>query len=331
MITPSPLRPGDGIAILSPATEIRHEFIDGAISELRRRGYTPIEMPFARGHEKGTYAASDPERLSDLRNAILNPDVKGILCSRGGYGCVHLLSEGLQDLVMNNPKWLIGFSDVSALHALWLKAGVQSIHASMAKQLALFNHQFEKDTLGQGIYGDIPAPADYANLKMCTEVMFYMLEHPEENVEWRLPSQSVGISGEAEGTIIGGNLAVLNGLASTFWDILSPRYAEGKILFLEDVGEKIYQVERMLKRLQLSGTLNAAAAIIFGNFTDYKPDRNFGYMEEMIVSRLKEWGISCPVAINFPIGHTHYNIPIVEGRRVRLETREKSTVLRTIP
>ncbi|MDE6806591.1 MAG: hypothetical protein K2J05_07270, partial [Muribaculaceae bacterium] len=108
-------------------------------------------------------------------------------------------------------------------------------------------------------------------------------------------------------------LAVLNGLAGTPWDILTPDYLQGKILFLEDVGEKIYQGERMLKRLQLAGVFNAVSAVIFGTFTDYRADRNYDSMEAMIAGRFAEWGVKCPVAIGFPIGHQAHNLPVPEG------------------
>ena len=303
MSTPAPLRPGDAIAILSPATEIKSEYIDGAIAELKRRGYEPIEMPFTQGHEYGTFAATDRERLADLKAAIENPRVKAILCGRGGYGCVHLLSRELQESVSRNPKWIIGFSDISALHALWQKAGVQSVHSSMAKQLTL--HPL--DSLTDGI--------------------FMLMEKPEEEVRYTTPALEGSIEGEAEGKLVGGNLAVLNGLAATPWDILSPDYLRGKVLFLEDVGEKIYQVERMLKRLQLAGSLDAAAGIVFGRFTDYNADRNFPSMEKMISERLKEWGIKCPVVLGFPIGHIDDNFPVTEGRRVRLIIKDAEAKL----
>ncbi len=320
------------IAIVSPATEIMPDYIDGAVAELTRRGYEVTVYPHARGPRHGTFAATDAERLADLTTAIKDPSVDAILCARGGYGCVHLLSPELEVLVKDNPKWLIGFSDVSALHALWLKAGAPSIHASMAKQYSLVNPDFtHSSNHPEKIQKEIEnlTSEDMANLEFASAIALKVMESEElRDVEYEFPSDPLNIPGCAKGIIVGGNLAVLNGLASTPWDILSADYLQGKILFLEDVGEKIYQVERMLKRLQLSGSLNAVKGLIFGQFTDYKPDRNFNSMEDMISSRLSEWNITCPTTFNAPIGHIHNNLPIFEGAGCQLEITEEKTLLR---
>ncbi len=285
-------------------------------------------MPHTRRCEYGSFAATDKERLADLISALENSEIKAILCGRGGYGCVHLLSEELQKLVAANPKWIIGFSDVSALHALWLKAGVKSVHASMAKQLTLYNPDNQSGAALDIALSENLNVSDAEELRYCTDLMFSILQGTEKEIDFKADGGHRIISGKAEGVIVGGNLAVLNGLAGTPWDILSPEYLKGKILFLEDVGEKIYQVERMLKRLQLAGSLNSVSGIIFGNFTDYKPDRNFDSMEQMIRVRLEEWGIECPVAIDIPIGHTHFNLPIPEGSRATLDINSNGVDLR---
>lgn len=322
------LKLGDLIEIVSPATEVRNCYIDGAVNELKRQGFRVKVAPHARGPRCGTFAATDAERFADLRDALLNPEVKAILCARGGYGCVHLLSEELQTLVAENPKWLIGFSDVSALHALWLKAGVPSLHCSMAKQLAMFDSSTQ-GSLNRDIHlFDSPNTVEFEQLKASTRAMLALL-HGAFDMAYTEPV-SLRFNrnpGKASGEIAGGNLAVLDGLAATPWDILDAEYLRGKILFLEDVGEKIYRVERMMKRLQLSGALDSIAGLIMGNFTDYKPDRNFESMEEMLLARLNEWGIKCPVAIGFPIGHTHHNLPIIEGARAELEVSPTETRL----
>ena len=343
MTIPQPLRPGDRIAILSPATEIKSGYIDGAVAELRSRGYEPVEMPYTRGHEHGTFAATDAQRLADLTAALSDSSIKAILCGRGGYGCIHLLSYELQRLVSDNPKWIIGFSDISALHAVWLKAGVRSIHASMAKQLTLYGARTCDGAAAALMREEALSPVDQQNLDFCTDMMWRLLEHPEEETQYSWPDPEGNTPGEetqysrptpegntpgaAEGLIVGGNLAVLNGLAATPWDILTPERLEGKILFLEDVGEKIYQVERMLTRLHLSGALHAVAGLIFGDFTDYRPDCNFDSMQQMIRTRLDEWRVSSPTALYAPIGHTHFNLPVPEGATARLAVTDCNVTL----
>lgn len=308
MIIPPYLHKGDKIAILSPATEIKSEYIDGAADWLSDRGYVPMIMPHAKGESHGTFAASDKERIDDFRTALCNPEIKMIFCGRGGYGAVHLLNAIDTLSVRLNPKWLLGFSDISILHALWQKAGIVSIHASMAKQLTLFP--------GEKLSA---LPFEIAEGYTATG------KHPLSFIGSNLYDN---IPGFAEGEIVGGNLAVLNGLASTPWDILDKDWIQGKILFLEDVGEKIYQVERMLTRLYLSGTLHSVGGIIFGQFTDYSPDRNFKSIEDMISTRFRQWGITTPTLLGAPIGHIDGNYPIPEGGRAILNIDSESVSCR---
>lgn len=300
-------------AIISPATEVKPLYITGAELELRRRGHEVWTAPHARGPRFGTFAASDADRLADLRAALADPSVDVILCARGGYGCVHLLSEELQELVRRNPKWLVGFSDVSALHALWLKAGAPALHASMAKQLALYAPEYQPGEVQDFLAPELGPDADREGVIVSADAMTSILGGADR-VEYSFtPLSSLNAPAHAEGRIAGGNLAVLNGLAGTPWDILTPEYLKGKILFLEDVGEKIYQVERMLTRLHLAGVFRSVEAVIFGQFTDYRPDANYPSMESMIADRFRRWGVSCPVALGMPVGHQPHNLPIPEG------------------
>lgn len=325
------IKPGDKIAILAPATVVKPFWIDGAVIELTRRGYHPVLMPHAKGPAHGTFASSDNDRLADLASAVADPEIAAILCARGGYGCCHLLSRQLQQLVEENPKWIIGFSDISVLHALWIKAGVASLHSSMAKQLTLYKINGQPEEIRSAASSETPDENGLQSVVECTNAMFTILEGTAEEITYESPTHEGAICGEADGEIVGGNLAVLNGLAATEWDILSPEFVKGKILFLEDVGEKIYQVERMLTRLRLAGVFENAAGVVFGRFTDYKPDLNFPSMEAMITHRLREWNVSIPVALNFPIGHVSDNRPIPEGAVSTLTVTPASTRLRIFP
>lgn len=331
LITPPPLEAGDEIAILSPATEVKEFWVRGAVAELTRQGYRPVVMPHALGPLCGTYAASDAERREDLVAALEDPNVKAILCARGGYGCVHLLSPELQELVTQHPKWIWGFSDVSALHALWQHAGIRSLHCSMAKQLTLFGFEHQMPDIRDSAQPETPSPTEMLRLQFCTRSMLQILSNSPKPLHYEAPSGPGVIEGRAEGIISGGNLAVLNGLAATPWDTLSADFLKGKILFLEDIGEKIYQVERMLKRLQLAGVFNAIAGVIFGQFTSYPGDKNFSKIEDMIIARLREWKVTCPATLGFPIGHTSYNLPIPEGAYCRLEVENAITRLTIYP
>lgn len=324
MLTPPALRPGDTVAILSPASVVKREYVEGAAKFLRSEGLNPLIMPSAVSEPCGSYAATYEQRLADLREAMLREDVRAILCARGGYGCVHLLQalDTLPDVAFQ--KWLIGFSDISALHALWQKHGVVSLHAPMAKDMT-------------------EQPDFYRSTVMKT--LRHILPH------YDIDTHPYNRQGSADGILIGGNLAVIDGLAGTPYDPtnlvdkvsagsqslssdkslgMMPE-GQGVILFLEDIGEKIYQVERMLYRLHLSGRLAHLSGLVIGQFTEYNADRNHPDMYAMIHERLQEWGVDCPVAFNFPAGHVDLNFPLSLGSLVHLTVDSHSVSLFELP
>lgn len=296
MTRPEALRRGDTVAILAPASVVAREYVDGASAFLRECGFKVRIYPSAAGDTvEGSYSGSSVSRLAEFRDAWGDPEVKCVLCARGGYGCVHLLTGLQDDFILSHPKWLVGFSDVSALHALLSRNGIMSLHAPMCKHLA---------TRGSG------DPA--------TAMMLDLLSGGEEG-EISAPPTPFNIHGSAEGILAGGNLAVLNSLAGTGFDLLSRPLQEDCILFLEDIAEAIYAVERMLFRLHLGGVLEKVKGLIVGQFTEYKPDRNFPDMESMISRRLRDWGVSeIPVAFRFPVGHIETNFPMLVGGKVSL-------------
>ena len=282
MIIPSPLQPNDAIAIVSPSSKVLTQYIDGAVQELTSWGYRVVTGAHAYGAH-GNFASTAEERLADVREALLNPSVKAILCSRGGYGAVHLLDSISPQEIRNNAKWMIGFSDISALHAAWVRAGVASLHAPMAKHLSEEggNHP-STQYLRQILAGEFPT--------------------------YRVASHNFNRCGEARARIVGGKMAVLCGLLRTPYDI----FAENTILFIEDVGERTYKVERMLYNLELAGILPRLAGLIVGQFTDYNEDPGMcATMQEMIAARVAPYGY--PVAFDFPVGHVALNHPIIEG------------------
>lgn len=285
LITPPALRPGDLIAILSPASAVDPQLVTGATERLRSLGFRVSVMPGACGRN-GTYSGSFETRLADFRAALDNPDVKAILCSRGGYGCVHLLGH-----ITPRPVWLIGFSDVSALHALWFSAGIRSIHGSMAKELALAQ-----------------CPGDEANSNLL-EILQTGVMPP---VKWS--HDALNRAGSATGTLVGGNLAVLNGLADTPYNIMG---LSGSILVIEDIAEPIYKVERVLHRLRLGGAFERLSGLVVGQFTEYRQDSNGETMEQMIRRMVDPY--SFPVAFNAPFGHVPGNLPFVHGSSAELK------------
>lgn len=286
MIFPANLKKGDRIAIISPSSPVKEEYVDGAAKFLAAEGFDPVVMSYAKGPASGSYAATAENRLKDFKTAWSDDSIRAVLCSRGGYGAVHLLGEISPEFLRSNPKWLMGYSDISALHAMLFSAGIASIHSPMAKHLT---EEGAKD------------PA--------VEVIMRILRG-EFPIEYEVAAHQYNRGGIAEGRLVGGNLAVLNGLFGSRFDILK----EDTILFIEDISEAIYAVERMLYHILYSGGFEKIKGLIIGRFTEYREDKNYKDMEEMIHSFLEREKITgMPIAFDFPVGHIRENLPIVEG------------------
>ena len=278
---PAPLRNGDRIAIVSPSGTVKEEFVHDAAAVLEAQGWRPYIGKHALG-KVGTFSGTADERFADLSEALLEPSVRAVFCARGGYGAVHLLERLAKLPLAADPKWLIGYSDISALHALMHSKGVASIHGPMAKHLSTFGGEDDDaQALFRTLRGEMPS--------------FSIDSHPFNH------------PGYAKGPIIGGNLAVIMGLLSTPYDVVRPH----SILFVEDISEPVYKVERQFYQLHLSGALSRIKGLVLGQFTEYSPDINHESMESMIEKILRPYRI--PVVFNAPIGHVDHNVPVVSG------------------
>ena len=294
-ITPRSLVAGDTIAILAPSGPIDSTLVYQAAAKIDSAGFAVKIYPHTFG--KSGYCSGTPqERLADLTDAFTNPNVRAIICARGGYGFVHLL-DSLQTMPLrDDPKWVLGFSDITAFHGLMASKGIESIHGLMC---AGIRRGFDDPDISaifdimQGRRNDVCFAADSAN-------------HV----------------GSARGQLLGGNLAVLAQLIDTPFDLVKP----GSILFIEDVGEPIYKMERILYQLRLSGAIDRLSGIIVGQFTSYKPDEAFASMEEMIAATLAPYNI--PIAFNAPIGHVDHNVPVIESADILLEVTPEGLTIR---
>lgn len=295
-IKPAPLQPGDLIAIVSPSGTVKEEFVDGAARVLEAQGWRVRVYPHAKGKYL-TYSGTDSERFADLSEALLDPEVKAILCSRGGYGAVHLLDRLQQLPLRDNPKWLIGYSDISALHAMLSVNGIQSIHAPMGKHLTTF----------EGVDDD-------------SQALFDILSG--RRFSYSIPARPLNRYGSATGTLVGGNLAVIADLISTPFDIIKP----DTILFIEDIAEPIYKTERIMYQLQLNGVLAQLKGLIVGEFTNYDRDSEGNGMDEMIARMVSRY--SYPVAYGAPIGHVDHNLPMIVGSTVTLDVTPTETTIK---
>ena len=295
-LIPQALKPGDTVAITSPAGAVNPDYVDGAAAALLARGYEVTVQPHAKGRHFA-YSGTVDERLADITGALLDPKVRAVLCARGGYGCVHLL-EALDRLPLrDDPKWLIGFSDVSALHALMRRKGIASVHASMARHLAT-------------------TPADNPD----TADLFAILSGSPRPLSF--DPHPLNRTGIARGPLTGGNLAVIADLLATPFSVFTP----GSILLLEDIGEQIYKVERILYQLRLAGVLDRLAGVIVGAFTDYTVPAHAPDMYPAIAAMLAPY--SFPVAFGAPVGHIPHNVPLLLGPVAELYVAAGAVTLR---
>lgn len=298
ILTPPPLKHGDRIAILSPASIIKPQVVYSTLPVLTDEGWVAYvgENTFGR---HGTYAGTDDQRYSDLETALTDPDTRAIICARGGYGAVHLLERLNRLPLRDDPKWIVGYSDISALHALMSAHGIKSIHAPMTKHISEHGGKDED-----------------------SRRLFSLLRG--ENADVHAEPFGKNRYGTAKGVLRGGNLAVIAGLISTPFDVFQP----GSILFIEDVSEPIYKVERILYTLRLNGTLGKLAGLIVGRFTNYTADRDNDTMEDMIQHMVEDYDY--PVAYNVPIGHVDHNIPMVCSSTVTLDVNATGMTLHTL-
>jgi len=295
-MNPPTLQLNDQIRIISPAGSINPEYIDGAIKVLTNWGFRVTEGEYARS-EYGRFAGTPEQRLSDIQQAFDDPTVKAVLCSRGGYGVAQIIDKLDFSKFVEHPKWLIGFSDITILHNTITNLGISSIQGVMAKQF------FE-------------LPDDSEQLQRVKDILFGILP------AYNLPNEQNNRTGQAHGRLIGGNLSVLMALRGSRYDL---NYKDS-ILFLEDVGEKPYQIDRMIQNLRFSGVLEQLSGLVAGQFSECDEDPlMMQTIQEIILNAVKEYDY--PVCFNFPTGHVDYNLPIISGSKVSLLVTKDRTEL----
>ncbi len=296
MIYPPALQAGDLVVILSPASKIDKSIVNGQKSRLESWGLQ-VKVANHTLDKHHDFAGTPAHRLTDLQKAFDDPEVKAVFCSRGGYGVVHLMEQLKLDRFRESPKWLIGYSDITALHNFLQKEGFASMHGLMGRHLAM-------------------EPADDPETLRLRSVLF------GEMPRYETGGHKFNVPGTASGTLHGGNLSVFYGLRGTPYDFPS----KGTILVIEDVGERPYHIERMMFNLKLGGVLEKLSGLVVGQFTEYTEDNAIGKtVYEMIRDMVKPYGY--PVCFNFPVGHTAQNVPLILGGSVTLEVTGKKAVL----
>lgn len=290
MKRPPALKEHDSAVILSPAGRIEASYVAAAADVLKGWGLQPTVAPHTLGR-CGRYSGTLEERLTDLQQAMDDPSVRLILCSRGGYGLVHLLPQLDFTAFRANPKWVVGYSDVTALHAALQLQGFASLHAPMAKHLA---EEGEED-----------AAVQYMHDTLFGKSLHYEIPEVEQH--------NLNRAGQVKGRLFGGNLSVFTSLLGTKF----VKIPKGGILFLEEIGEHPYKVDRMIHQLRLAGVFDKIGGMIVGQFTDYEEDDQ---MSAPLLQSIRDAvnGYSFPICFGFPVGHVKENYPILMGMQAEL-------------
>lgn len=274
------------IRIISPSGAIDPAYIDGATARLRAWGYIVSEGAYAR-ERWGRFAGTDDQRLTDLNQALQDPTVDAILCARGGYGLQRIL-----DRVAPVTKPIIGFSDITALHQAAGIDHIPSLHSIMCKHIATLPEESEPlQALRKALAG--------------------------EAIEYRWANHPLNRPGIAEAPIVGGNLSVLYGLQATPWALGKLSY-QFPILLIEDISERHYHIDRMIRNLRMSGVLAHLSGLIVGQFSDCEDDELMGgTVYETIKEAVADYDY--PVFFNAPFGHVEHNLPLWLHRHASID------------
>ncbi len=273
LASPPRLTPGARVALVAPSGPLRNAGeLEHAAANVRAFGWEPVIGANALARH-GYFAGDDGMRLADLLDALENPAIDGIWCLRGGYGATRLLPGVSIEAIRSNPKTLIGYSDITALHAAWQQAGLVSFHAPTAR----------------------------AEITPFSRESFAAIMGVERAVAgaWPMPDGTSLVPGKAEGRLAGGNLALVASLIGTPW-ALDFRDA---IVVLEDINEATYRLERMLLQLRLAGAFEGCRALMFGHFTDCPPESDDGARALHQVVNECAAAVGVPAVLGAPVGH----------------------------
>ena len=292
-IIPPYLKPGDAIGLVCPAGFMPVEKFKACIQTLCDWGFQ-VAVGKTPGHQFHYFSGTDEERLEDLQQMMDDRKIKAILCARGGYGVGRIIDQLDFKKFIKHPKWIIGFSDITVLHShLFSNYKIASLHAPMA---AAFNDNEFKNPYVQSLRNALSG----------------------KKADYQTEANELNQIGKATGILIGGNLSLLVNMAGTPSDINT----KNKILFIEDVGEYIYNIDRMMYQLKRSGKLDHLRGLIVGSFSDMKDTTiPFGQTaEEAIKDLVREYGY--PVCFGFPVGHGKENYTLKIGMKHHLNVSD---------
>lgn len=286
LIAPTVLQKGDKIAIVALASKVDLVAIESAINIMQDNWGLEVVVGKSVGATYFNFAGNDEVRLNDFQQQLDNQEIKAIFSVRGGYGSSRIIDKVDFTEFKKNPKWIIGFSDITAVHCHLQVMGFQSFHAPMPKTFM----------------------RDYDSVQKLESFLF------GKNIDYKTPSKTINKQGRGEGQIVGGNLCMLAHLIGSKSDIDT----DGKILFIEDISEYLYNIDRMMVQLKRAGKLKNLVGLIIGGFSDVKEnDEPFGKnFYEIIAEHTQEYNY--PICYDFPIGHEAINWTIPCGRNAIL-------------
>lgn len=304
IVQPDFLKPGDKVALIAPAYPVPDSLVQVCCEKLAERGLEAVVSknaceiyPDYPGIGGSRFAGTKEQRTEDFQWALENKDIKAIICLTGGYGCIHVLLDTDPALLRNNPKWLVGCSDITSLLVAEVGCGVPSLHGAMGYAIAEKGFEAE-DTGGMLdiLMGKMP--------------------------EYDLPADTLNVAGKAEGIIIGGNMTNIVPLLGTEFDGFE---GHDCILFIEETGESMHCIERQLSAILLHHS-DCIKGVLVGDFTRCGDEFAFPSIEAMIADALK--GLDIPVGFGFPACHGKRNLPLPEGVKTTMAVSESGTSLR---
>lgn len=294
---PAFLKKGDKIALVSPSYTTPDSNIQKTADVLKEWGFKPVIGKNVDKLDAGKYAGTAQERADDIIEALKDTSIKAILANRGGYGSIQLADLIDPKLIKDNPKWLIGYSDITTLHAMQTKAGVMSIHGTMSSSIAKTGGTDDNSTILRDLLkGEVPT--------------------------YKVAKHKYNQKGKAEGILVGGNMATFVPLVGSDVDVFQK---DGIILFMEEIGENLRNIDRMFNSIELHGVMENVKGVILGEFVDSGTDLDYESAEEMLSQYLKKYDI--PVLCGFPAGHDDVNLPIVMGAKVKIDVGDKGSTV----
>lgn len=304
IIFPKSLKKGDQIAIISPAGSVNESQLENGLKIIESKGYEPVlGKHLYNNYWNGySYAGTEKERISDMNWAFNDEGISAIWTSRGGYGCQHLLRNLKLSKFRKNPKWYIGYSDNTVIQSYLIKNNFASIHGQTVKTSSFGVSEESYDLAFDILEGKLP--------------------------KYSIEKSTFNKVGDIEGQLIGGNLALIYALLGTAYSF----NFKDKILFIEDIGENYYALDRMMISLDLAGVFRQIKGLIVGGMTNMgneKDNKNYEesfdeFAYQIISERLKKYDF--PTVFGFPNGHIYDNRPLIIGAKVTLKSDKKVEV-----